>query len=182
MLQTKATFTLVLVSCIGFWWVCIQVCTLVSRTKIDWYQFIKRWQHTSVWCLPPLSMLPLHLFGPRAFLFWDSPIHILYIYIFLFLGVFMSSFVKALKKLGLCIWCCSWVVRVAHHHVFSNGTTCPTCRLKTSTISWWLVVALYIESWHEYLIPICISHTSWYEVVVYSCSFPRYPQKMWVVI
>jgi hypothetical protein len=57
------------------------------------YHFIMNWKHTN--SSFAFIMLSLHLIIPEAFLFWQSPIHILWVNCFLcFLGMYMSSLVK----------------------------------------------------------------------------------------
>ncbi len=108
-----------------------------------------------------------------SYIVWDFFVCFGYVYV---------TFSEALKTLGLCVFCCSWAVRIVPYHVLSTGTTPPTSRLKKKTTSWWLFVEfffslqikalMWIFNTHMY-----IFHTSWYEVV-YSCSYLKYPQNM----
>jgi hypothetical protein len=97
-------------------------CSNVIKTQIHQsdkfvmhlYHFIMNWKHTN--SLFAFTILSLHLFIHKAFLFWQSPIHILWVNCFL---------------------CASWYVyvkfgEIACHHVLSNRTT-PTT---------WLVLQL----------------------------------------
>lgn len=123
----------------------------------------------------------LHLFMPQTFIFWKNPIHILCADFLICFGYVYVTFSEALKTLGICVFCCSWVVRIVPYHVLSNGTTPPTSRLKKKITSRWffvefffslqIKVLMWIFNTHMYI------HTSWYEIV-YSCSYLKYPQNM----
>ncbi len=65
----------VLVWYIGFWRVSIQAWTLICRTRINWYYFMKPQDIPKfIVCLYPT--LSLHLSIPRAFFSSDTPINI----------------------------------------------------------------------------------------------------------